>query len=179
MSTDLTLDPDFDKQAVFQLLAKFNLSAGDMAEVFASYLTLHPPTFRDLAALRGALKQRGTSAQIELLRAAGRLLNTEEIAEKLGLASRQSVHNLKARKKLLAISFENRRGDYFPEFQLDGSAVREWVAPLLQRISDGWSALAFLTAGRREFNGASYLTRVLQHPPAADELLAAADAYVS
>ncbi len=179
MSTDLTIDPNFDKQAVFQLLAKFNLSAGDMADVFASYLTLHPPTSRDLGTLRGALKQRGTSAQIELLRASGRLLSTEEMTKKLGLSSRQTVHNLKARKKLLAISFENRRGEYFPEFQLDGSAVREWVPQLLQRISDGWSALAFLTAGRKELNGASYLSQVLQAPSAAGEMLAAADAYVS
>jgi hypothetical protein len=95
MSTELSLDPKFDKQAVFQLLAKFDLSAGDLADVFASYLAIRPAKDVDLESLRGALKKRGTASQIEVLKATGRLLTSEEIGERLGLASRQSVHNLK------------------------------------------------------------------------------------
>jgi len=179
MSTALTVDPKFEKQAAFQLLAKFDLPAGEMAEVFASYLKLRPATFRDLKGLRGALKQRGTAAQNDILQRAGKILSTEEMAERLGLSSRQSVHNLKARKRLLTISFANRRGEYFPAFQIDAGSVREWVPHVLERVPDGWAALAFLTAGRKEFDGESYLTRVIQNSEAAGEMLAAADAYIS
>ena len=113
MSKQLALDPSLDKQSVFQLLARFNLSAGDLADVFASYLTIHPPKENDLDSLRGALKKRGTNSQIEVLKTAGRLLTSDEIKARLGLASRQTIHNLKLKGKILAISFENRRGDYF------------------------------------------------------------------
>lgn len=95
MSKELTIDPDFDKQAVFQLLAKFNLSAVDVAEIFTSYLTLHPPTDKDLGSFRDALKKRGTQALMEILSAVGPLLTSEEIREKLGVASRQTIHNHK------------------------------------------------------------------------------------
>jgi len=179
MSKELTIDPDFDKQAVFQLLAKFNLSAGDVAEVFTSYLTLHPPTDRDLGSFRDALKKRGTQAQIEVLKAAGPLLTSEEIREKLGMASRQTIHNHKKTKSLLSISFPNRKGDYFPAFQVDGHEVRAWIPQLLQRIGHGWSALSFLTAKRRDLKGASYLDEVLKDPESISMMLAAADSYVS
>jgi hypothetical protein len=179
MSTQLAIAPPADKEVIFQLLAKFDLSAGDLAEVFASYLTLRPAKESDLQTLRGALKKRGTTTQIELLKKAGRLLSSEELGERLGLASRQSVHNLKLKKKLLSLSFENRRGDYFPEFQLDGASVRPWVPSLLERIPKGWSALAFLCAERKELGGSSFLMSLLQDPSKTSEMLAAADAYVS
>ena len=179
MSTELSIDPNFDKQAVFQLLARFDLSAGDLADVFASYLTIRPAKDVDLASLRGALKKRGTATQIEVLKAAGRLLTSEEMGERLGLASRQSIHNLKLKGKLLAISFDNRRGDYFPEFQLDGAGVRDWIPEILKRIPDGWSALAFLTARRKELGGIPFLMHVLQVPSKASEVIAAAEAYAS
>ena len=179
MSNELSVDPNFDKQAVFQLLARFNLSAGDLAEVFASYLTIHPAKDADIESLRAALKKRGTTSQIEVLKVAGRLLTSEEMGERLGMASRQSVHNLKLKGKLLAISFENRRGDYFPEFQLDGAAVRDWIPELLKRIPDGWSALAFLTARRKEMGEIPFLMHVLQTPSKASEMISAADTYAN
>jgi hypothetical protein len=179
MSTELSLDPKFDKQAVFQLLAKFDLSAGDLADVFASYLAIRPAKDVDLESLRGALKKRGTASQIEVLKATGRLLTSEEISERLGLASRQSVHNLKLKGKLLAISFDNRRGDYFPEFQLDGAGVRDWIPEILKCIPDGWAALAFLTARREELGGIPFLMHVLQTPSKASEMVAAAETYAS
>ncbi len=179
MSTQMLINPNFDKQAVFQMLTKFDLSAGEMADVFASYLTIRPAKDDDLESLRGALKKRGTATQIEVLKVAGRLLNSREMGERLGLASRQSVHNLKLKGKLLAVSFENRRGDYFPEFQRDGAAVREWIPELLKRIPDGWSALGFLTARRKELGGLPFLTHILQTPSQASEMLAAADIHVS
>lgn len=67
MFTRLLLESNFDKQAVFQLLAKSHLSAGDLADVFASYLTIRPAKDVDLESLRGALKKRGTARQIEVL----------------------------------------------------------------------------------------------------------------
>ena len=179
MSKQLTLDPSFDKQSVFQLLARFNLSAGDLADVFASYLTIHPPKENDLDSLRGALKKRGTNSQIEVLKTAGCLLTSDKIKARLGLASRQTIHNLKLKGKILAISFENRRGDYFPEFQLDGASIREWIPELLKRIPDAWSALAFLTARRTDLGGVSFLMHILQDSSKTPEMLAAADAYVS
>jgi hypothetical protein len=179
MSNELAVDPKFDKQAVFQLLAKFNLSPGDLADVFASYLTVRSAQSADLESLRGALRKRGTVAQIEVLKATGRLLSAEEMRERLGFSSRQSVHNQKLKERLLAITFQNRRGDHFPEFQLDGTAVREWIPELLARIPDGWSALAFLTARREELGGNSFLTSILQDPSKTSEMLAAADTYVS
>lgn len=179
MSKQLALDPSFDKQSVFQLLARFNLSAGDLADVFSSYLTIHPPKENDIDSLRGALKKRGTNSQIEVLKTTGRLLTSEEIKERLGLSSRQSIHNLKLKGKLLAISFENRRGDYFPEFQLDGSGVREWIPELLKRIPNSWSALAFLTARRKDLEGVSFLMHILQDPSKVADMMTAADAYAS
>lgn len=178
MSKELTFDPDFDKQTVFQLLAKFDLSAGDVAEVFTSYLTLRPPADGDLGSFRDALKKRGTQAQIKILKAAGPLLTSEEIREKMGLESRQTINNHKRNKNLLSISFSNRKGDYFPAFQLDGHEVRPWVPQLLRRVGDGWSALSFLTARRRDLEGASYLEEVLRNPESISTMLAAADAYV-
>ncbi len=179
MSTQLAITPSFDKQAGFQLLARFDLSAGDLADVFASYLTVHPVKDADLKSMQGALKKRGTTTQAEILKRTGRLLTSEKMGERLGLASRQSVHNLKLKGRLLAISFENRRGDYFPEFQLDGASVHAWIPNLLKRLPDGWSALTFLCANRKELDGASYLMRILQEPSKASGMLAAADAYVS
>jgi hypothetical protein len=41
-----------DKEAVFRLLSKFNLSVGDVAEIFAAYLLDHPAKEKDLDRLR-------------------------------------------------------------------------------------------------------------------------------
>ncbi|PTX98314.1 hypothetical protein DB345_05635 [Spartobacteria bacterium LR76] len=179
MSKVLTVDPDFDKQAVFQLLSKFDLSAGDVAEVFSSYLKLRAPTVDDLDSFRNVLKKRGTEAQIEILEAAGPLLTSEEIRKKLGVASRQTIHNYKKDGALLSISFANRKGDYFPAFQVDGHEIRAWVPQLLRRIGVGWDALSFLVARRRDLAGASYLEAVLADPRKVPMMLAAADVYVS
>jgi hypothetical protein len=168
-----------DREVIYQLLSKFNLSAGDLAEVIASYLRDHPAQPNELKAWRGALKKRGTSAQIEILKSTGRLLTTQDVGQQLHLDSRTSVNNLKHKGRLLAVSFQNRRGDYFPEFQFDGAAVREWIPELLTRIPDGWSALSFLTARRPELNGGSFLAAIQKDSSKAVEVLAAADAYVS
>ena len=160
-------------------MSKFDLSAGDVAEIFSSYLSLRPPTAKDLGSFRAALKNRGTQAQIEILKATGPLLTSDEIRKKLGVASRQTIHNYKKDLALLSISFSNRKGDYFPAFQVDGHEVRSWIPQLLQRITDGWAALSFLTAKRRDLNGTSYLETVLKDSAKIPMMLAAADAYVS
>src|SRR5262249_48348804 len=175
----LVVDPNFDKQVVFHLLSKFDLSAGDIAQLFADYLEKHRPKENDLNSLRSALKRRGTETQNKILEAAGDLLTSEEIAARLGYTSRQTPHNKKVRRQLLALSVPNRKGDFFPAFQLDGGAIRDWIPELLERIPESWTALSFLTAGREQFNGESFLKGVLRDPSKVRDMIQAADDYVS
>jgi hypothetical protein len=79
----------------------------------------------------------------------------------------------------LSISFQNRRGDFFPSFQFEGSHVHPWVPELLKRIPNGWSALAFLTAKYDHLQGQSWLESPGSDSSRVNELLSAADAYVS
>ena len=176
---NLVADPNLDKQVVFQLLSKFDLSAGDVAQLFAAYLEIHRPKEDDLTSLRSALKRRGTEAQNRILEAAGDLLTSEEIAARLGYSSRQTAHNKKVKRQLLALSLPNRKGDFFPAFQLDGSAIRAWIPELLQRIPESWSALSFLTARREQLNGESFLNVVLRDPSKVRDMIEAADDYAS
>jgi hypothetical protein len=172
-------DPRKDKQVVFQLLSKFNLSPGDVAEIFAAYLLKHPADEEDLDRLRLALRCGATESQARIIAAAGGLLTSEEVAELLGYGGRQTPNNKKRSGELLAVSFPNRRGDFFPRCQFEGSHVRSWVSELLKRIPNGWSALAFLTARYEDLNGQSWLDVLRADSSRVEELLAAADAYVS
>jgi hypothetical protein len=171
-------DPVEDKQVVFQLLRKFDLSVGDVAQIFSLYLRTHPTHEKDLDQLRSALRSRATEEQVRIIEDAGGLLTSEEVAKVLGYESRQTANNKKHGGELLSVSFPNRRGDFFPRCQFDGSHVRPWVAELLRRIS-GWSALAFLTARYEDLGGQSYLNIIIADPSRVEEMLAAADAYVS
>lgn len=171
--------PSKDKQVVFQLLSKFHLSAGDVAEVFALYLLKHPADEEDLDQLRLALRCGATEKQARIIAAAGGLLTSEEVAKLLGYGGRQTPNNKKRSGKLLTVSFPNRRGDFFPRCQFEGSHVRSWVSELLKRIPNGWSALAFLTAKRERIDGESFLQMILGDPSRIQEMLEAADAYVS
>jgi hypothetical protein len=92
MPGDLSVDLAFNKRDVFQLLAKFDLWAGHLADVFASYPNVHPARDADRESSRGALRKRVTASQIEVLKAAGRLPTANEIGKRLGLSSRRSVH---------------------------------------------------------------------------------------
>jgi hypothetical protein len=172
-------DPGKEKQVVFQLLSKFNLSAGDVAEIFAAYLLKHPADQQDLDRLRFALRSGATERQARIVAAAGGLLTGKEVAELLGYGSRQTPNNKKRSGDLLAVSFPNRRGDFFPRCQFEGSNVRSWVSQLLERIPNGWSALAFLTARYEDLGGQSWLDVLRADPSRVEELLTAADAYVS
>ena len=172
-------DPKQDKQVVFQLLSKFNLSAGDLAQIFAVYLLKHPAVEEDLDQLRLALRSGANEEQARIAAAAGGLLTSEEVAKLLGYVGRQTPNNKKRSGELLAVSFPNRRGDFFPRFQFEGSQIRPWVGELLKRIPNGWSALAFLTARYEDLDGKSWLDVLLTDPARVEELLAAADAYVS
>jgi hypothetical protein len=166
--------------ALAQVIRRFNPPVGTLARIFASYARTHPVKESDLAELQSALIERGTAAQQVILRRSGKLLSSEELGNRLGRISRQAVNERKENGKVLAISFANRRGDFFPEFQLDGSSVRPWIAQLLARIPDGWSALSFLTAGREEFEGESHLQRILKNVPGAIEaMISDADVYRS
>jgi hypothetical protein len=172
-------DQTQDKEAVSRLLSKFNLSVGDVAEIFAAYLLDHPAKEKDLDRLRSALKLGATERQARMITAAGELLTSEQVAELLGYRGRQTANNKKRTGELLAISFRNRRGDFFPSFQFEGSHVRSWVPELLKRIPNGWSALAFLTAKYDHLQGQSWLETLSSDSSRVNELLAAADAYVS
>ena len=175
----LSDDQTKDKEAIFRLLSKFNLSAGDVAEIFAAYLLEHPAKEKDLDRLRSALKLGATARQARIIAAAGELLTSEQVADLLGYRGRQTANNKKRTGELLAISFPNRRGDFFPSFQFEGSHVRPWAPELLKRIPNGWSALAFLTAKYDHLQGQSWLETLSSDPSIVNELLAAADAYVS
>jgi hypothetical protein len=172
-------DKPEDKEVVFRLLSKFNLSVGDVAEIFATYLLKHPANEKDLDRLRSALRLGATERQARMIAAAGKLLTSEQVADLLGYRGRQTANNKKRSGALLAISFPNRRGDFFPSFQFEASRVRPWIPELLKRIPNAWSALAFLTAKYDSLEGQSWLDILRADPSRVDELLAAADAYVS
>jgi hypothetical protein len=173
------LDQRTDKGLVFRILSMFNLSVGDVAEIFAQYLQEHPAKEEDLEKLRSALRAGANEAQAQLVQAAGGVLSTEEVTELLGYGSRQTTNNKKHSGELLAVSFPNRRGDYFPRYQFDGAQVKPWIPELLQRLPNGWSALAFLTAKREDLTGRSWLDVVTEDPSKVKEMLIDADAYVS
>jgi hypothetical protein len=172
-------DETKDKKVVFHLLSKFNLSAGEVAEIFAVYLLRHPAKEEDLERLRSALRAGANDAQAQLVQAAEGVLSSEEVTKLLGYGSRQSTNNKKRNGELLAVSFLNRRGDYFPRCQFDGAQVKPWIPELLKRFPNGWSALAFLTARSEDLGGRSWLEVLREAPSKATELLIAADAYVS
>jgi hypothetical protein len=51
-------DQTKDKEAVFRLLSKFNLSLGDVAEIFAAYLLDHPALFESSETRRALISRR-------------------------------------------------------------------------------------------------------------------------
>ena len=167
-----------DKRVVFQLLEKFDLSVGDVAQVFSLYLQTHTTDKNDLNQLRSALKARATAEQARIIEASGELLTGEQVAKQLGYESRQTVNNKKRAGELLSVSFPNRRGDFFPSCQFEGPRIRPWVPKLLKYIS-GWSALAFLTARYESLGGKSYLDVLLADSSRAAEMLEAAEEYIS
>jgi AcrR family transcriptional regulator len=176
----LNFDTKEDQRTVLRLLSKFDLSAGAVAEIFAEYLNDHPPKDADLDALRQALKSRATEAQKRILDATVPLLTSEEIADRLGYSSgRRMPNNMKRDRELLAISVAQKRGDYFPEFQLADGRVRPWIPELLRRMPDAWSALAFLTARRESLDGRSFLEVTRLDSSRIREMLESADSYVS
>jgi hypothetical protein len=171
-------DPDEDKKIVSILLAKFNLSVGDVAQIFGDYLRTHSTTEKDLDQLRSALRARATEEQSRIIDAVGGLLTSEEVAGLLGYEGRQTPNNKKRSGELLSVSFPNRRGDFFPRCQFDGKNIQAWFPELLKRI-DGWAALAFLTAKYEKLDGLSYLDVMASDSSGAKEMLEAADGYVS
>ena len=175
-----TLTPD--ASVAQRVLDALKLSAGEMTNLWATYVSAHPPTGRDLPQLKDALEKRATDAQVGILRRMSdlkvNLLSAEEIADRMGIGSRQGVNKRKG-SDLIGVNFANRRGDFYPDFQLDGGTVCPWVKELLGRIPDTWSALAFLTARRESLKGESHLQRILAGTSGAVEaMLAGADEYL-
>lgn len=174
------MEPPSPEATLFGVVTQVRPSIAQLARVFGAYLATHPAQPQELPALQDVLLQRGTAAQTEILaRIDSALLSTSDVEKRLGIR-RQSVNERKKNGQLLAIAFQGRRGDFFPDFQFDGAAVRLWVPELLERISDGWSALSFLSAGRKDLNGRSHLERIQASVAGAIEaMLEDADAYRS
>ena len=85
------------------------------------------------------------------------LLTTEELAPRVGLKTRQSVHDW--RRKGRIVGWQNaRRGYVFPAEQLDG---RNRPLPGLDRVAgrfaDGYAAWVWLTTPRPSLDGATPL----------------------
>ena len=85
------------------------------------------------------------------------LLTTEELAARVGLKTRQSVHDW--RRKGRIVGWQNaRRGYVFPAEQLDG---RNRPLPGLDRVAgqfaDGYAAWVWLTTPRPSLDGATPL----------------------
>jgi hypothetical protein len=136
----------------------------------------------DVKDLRDAFARRATDAQSQILKHLAelgvQLLASAQFGERIAIKSRQGVNKRKG-LSLLAVSFETRKGDYYPDFQLDGGTPQPWVASLLERIPDGWAVLAFLTAKRASLKGVSHLSRILRREDRAVEaMLADADDYL-
>jgi hypothetical protein len=165
------------------LIDKVRPTVGGMTKVWMAYVTQNMPTVDDLPDLQAALVKRASEAQrlvLQHLSAAGvKLLPAEEMARRLAISSRQGVNKRKGRD-LLGVSFEGRKGDFYPDFQLDGGLVRPWVRTLVERIPDCWAALAFLTAKRESLDGESYLKGLIEgEPKAVERMLAHLDDYLS
>lgn len=160
MSGTSTLEAPSPEATLFGVVTQVQPSIAQLAKVFGAYLDTHPAKPRDLPGLQAALIRRGTAAQMQILeRANSPLLGTAQVEKELGIR-RQSVNERKKNGQLLAIAFAGRRGDFFPAFQFDGSAVWSWIPQLLERVSEGWAALSFLSAPRKELNGQSHLQRI-------------------
>ncbi len=105
-------------------------------------------------------RTRGHQLADRLLREAGMLLSSEEMAEKLSI-SRQAVHERKGRRTLWAVAVPGRRGYLFPLWQLEGKLVRPWVPKLLIHFATGLDALAYILAPRVSQGGKRYLDLAL------------------
>ncbi|MYA43717.1 MAG: hypothetical protein F4Z31_18480 [Gemmatimonadetes bacterium] len=85
------------------------------------------------------------------------LLTTEELAARIGLKTRQSVHDWRRRGRI--VGWQNaRRGYVFPAEQLD---IRNRPLPGLDRVAaqfvDGYAAWVWLTTPRPSLDGATPL----------------------
>jgi hypothetical protein len=178
MSGMATLLAQEKRQALETVIEQFNPALGDLAELFANISRRQSAQAADLPGLRRALRLRGTEAQQRIQERAKPLLTTAEFCQRRGGITRQSAHEQKHKGQALAVQVPPSRGDFFPEFQLDGTEVRPWVPELLGRIKDPWSALSFLTSPRTTLAGESHLQRILRAAPKAIEtMLAEADEF--
>lgn len=165
-----------DLAALERVIAALRPSVSSLLEVVRRYSATQGTAPSELPALQAEVARRATAAEAEVLSKAGPLLSSETLARRLGL-TRQAVNERKKSGQLLAVSLSGRRGDFFPEFQLDGGAVRPWIPALLKNATAGWEALAFLTARRASLGGESHLERLRRgREGAAEALLADADA---
>jgi hypothetical protein len=164
-----------EQESLLMLLRKWKPSPGMLGNVYAQYLREQKLKQSDVAGLRSALIERSSGAQKDLLRSVGPLLNTEEFRSRVGPPggiSRQSVNTKKHNGDILAVTFRGRRGDFFPEFQLEGREIRPWVPKLLEALPlRSWALLTFLTRRLEDWNGRSPLEALLAKEPGAEEHL--------
>jgi hypothetical protein len=87
----------------------------------------------------------------------GPLLNMRQTQEMLGVSSRQAVHDLIQRNRLLAVSTEDR-GTLVPAFQFaETGRPHEAIPPILRVFADvqatGWTTASWFTTPNTEIDG--------------------------
>ena len=92
----------------------------------------------------------------------GQLLNSDELAERLGLTSRQSVHNWLHKGKIVGWRGA-KRGYVFPAGQLNDRGMPvDGLERVVPYFGDGFAAWIWLTTPRSSLDGAEPLTLLSQ-----------------
>lgn len=74
--------------------------------------------------------------------------------------SEEEIEKLRKSNSVLAVRVEQYDGWLYPEFQLDGCHIQEWVSMMLNRMINPGAIIDFLIEGRRDLDGESLLKRI-------------------
>lgn len=194
--------PEDKADQILELEEVLRGAAGDLSMVHVAVLVEHPEAVRSaLAAVADVLSSERPSGSIEeesdvetigdaeprrvevqesakqmpvRTTTAGReqLLSSSELAARVGLKTRQSVHDW--RKKGRIVGWEGaKRGYVFPEGQLDRhDRPLNGIERIVPHFSDGFVAWTWLTTPRPSLNGAKPI--VLLRKGEGDQVAAAA-----
>jgi hypothetical protein len=153
--------------AVEELLARVAVEArkdpGRVGPVLQVLIGEEPDTPGGLRVVAVRLNDVRLAAAHEEFRAGS--LTADEVRRRLGVRSRQAVHALRDRGRLMGRTFGNQT--WFPAWQLDGSGLRADLAALLgalRRFSDdAVAADRIMRLPRPELDGLS-LAEALDEP---------------
>ena len=157
--------------AVEELLARVAAEArrdpGRVGPVLQVIVGDEPDSPGGLRVVAGRLNDARLAAAHKEFRAGS--LTADEVRRRLGVRSRQAVHALRDRGRLLGRTFGNQT--WFPAWPLDGPALRQDVAALvgaLRRFSDdAVAADRIMRLPRAELDGIS-LAEALDDPDRRD-----------